>query len=524
MGYAPHAVTIFAATTGFYALKKLDYFEGDKLSLHLSILLGIVVLGSSIRSEVIARPLVIIQRTIALLFGFYALAAYPSVSDYYLNSSSFARGLLVYGGPIAVVAAIASFWRPILVIVPVTIVAWKKHLLSRLFGFRLNSTDYYPVAELGTFIALAILAIVIVEYLQRSGRLRSDEVRTRWSVGDVTFMAAVALHLANYFWSMVEKTHLPGAGIFDWITQNETYNIMLATWSIGLGPLIGYDFASDFAAALDRGQIPMNVATFLVQAAALIALIRIRSAIWLTVFYDVMHFAIFLSTSILFWKWMTLNVGIILALRALGPDRKVPWQVSVISIGVIALSPIVFSVAMLGWFDSAAVNRPIIHAELRSGERVRVPTNYFLEGSAELAKSRIGQPFEGHFHEIGAFGKARLGLQQMKAAARCDLATEPPGNLAGSFARNPKLERFFIEHDRYMKNHANAEGQFAYNLFPHHNWSNPAFFREFAASDVRDIIAYDYVIESACLTLGDDGLIVEPRLRDSYRIPVGTEK
>ena len=523
LSYLPHAVVVLAATAAFWALKGEDLFTGRVPELHLPLAAILIALLAPVRAARVAVPLLTVHRTVLLLFTFYALAAYPAQSELYLNESAYSRFVLVHGRWIALACLVPAWFRPGFALVSILLVAWKKHMLGDMFGFRLNATDYFPVAELGVFVCLLIGAVALAErWMAGRGRAVPGRDDARWSLGETAFVAAFSMHLANYFYSAVAKTVLPGAAPWSWVLDNDTHNIMLATASIGLGPLMGHEPLASLAHATIASTWPvLNAVTFVSQALALACLLRIRWAIGLTLFYDALHAGIFLFTSILFWKWMTLNLGLVLALRTLRARVAPPWPVVAIGMGVMLLSPLVFRVASLGWFDSAALNKPVVEAVTDDGRLVRVPSTYFLEGSAEMAKSSIGAPFGGHFERIGAFGKAAEGHEQMLAARECELATDELSTLSESFVRRPELERYFVRHHDWVLEHVDGRGRFAYDLFPHHSWSNPALFREFAALDLRRIVAYRYAIESVCLSYDPESGVRETlRLRGVHEIPV----
>ena len=65
-----------------------------------------------------------------------------------------------------------------------------------------------------------------------------------------------------------------------------------------------------------------------------------------------------------------------------------------------------------------------------------------------------------------------------------------------------------------------ADGHFSYDWFPHHNWSNPALYEDFAALDLRSVVGYRYIIDSICLSY-QDGMVAERlKLRGVHEIPV----
>ncbi|MGF1477765.1 MAG: hypothetical protein ACFB6S_19635 [Geminicoccaceae bacterium] len=524
--YAPHALVVFIACLGVYFFKELDFLVGDQRLTHGALLFLLVVSTVSVRASQVALPLRVVHRTVFLLFAAYAVAAYPAVSDAYIYESAYSELLWLHGRWLAVVAAAIAWFRPGFGIIPVVIVAWKKHLMAEQFGFPLNATDYYPVAELGLYLSFAIALAPAAETLLSRFASKHDLIdrarATSWSVGEAAFLGAFAIHIANYFYSAVAKITLPGAGPLTWVLENQTHYIMMATWVTGLGPLHSHDLLAiaghEFMAHF---QYLTNAMTVAVQLAALVCIIRIRWAMALTGIYDVTHAIIFVTTSILFWKWMTLNVGLIIALHHLLPRKSPPTPLIVMTVAVTILAPIIFNIAALGWFDTAALNRPSVEAVTADGRHVPVPTTYFLEGSAQMAKTVIGRPFEGHFDEIGVFGKALRSYDIMQRANRCELPTAEESGPSRSFAREPKLEKYFVEHHEYILSHVDENGRFPYNIFPHHNWSNPALYQEFRSLDLRTIVAYRYIIDSLCLSYdGAGGVAEQTQLRGVHKIEV----
>jgi len=297
---------------------------------------------------------------------------------------------------------------------------------------------------------------------------------------------------------------------------------MMATALIGLGPLQGSEWLSRAGLQAMAAAWPVtNWITLGIQLAAFVALFRVRWGIALTVIYDVMHVAIFLSTGILFWKWMTLNVGLVLALRRLPTRGAPPWPVIAIGLAVMAASPLTFRIAHLGWFDAAANNTPRFEAILDDGSVVRAPSNFFLEGATQIAKSAYAADADGHWKRIEAFGKAAEGADQMRASLRCDLPVGEVSGLSERIARDPRLEAYVRNHHAWIVEAAGEDGRFPYNLFPHHNWANPRLFAEFAETDLRRIVAYRYVLTSECFRHdGQGGIERIPQLRGEHVIPL----
>ena len=76
------------------------------------------------------------------------------------------------------------------------------------------------------------------------------------------------------------------------------------------------------------------------------------------------------------------------------------------------------------------------------------------------------------------------------------------------------------EHHAYIVSHADADGRYAYDLYPHHIWSNPALYRDFSSMDKRRIVEYRFVTDFVCLGYDDAGLVRRVLGSDSRPIRV----
>ena len=518
--YLPHANVTLISLLLSSAIIDAGLLSGAHHRVQAAMLTAFILILLPVRASDVSRPLLYVHRTIMILFAAFAAVSYPVFVDEYLESD-WMRLVLKEIQWIAPVAAVLGWWRPVFGLIPVVMAAWRKDGMEQLFGFTLNATDYYIVAELMIFVCVAIGIVRLADWV-RGGRAPDARDGETWSLGQVAFVAAFALHLANYFYSAVAKMTLPGAGLFSWALENETHNIMMATAIIGLGPLQGHEWLAKAGLQAMAAAWPVtNWLTLGLQLAALMALFRVNWGIVMTGIYDIMHLAIFVTTGILFWKWMTLNLGLVLALRHLPIRSAPPWPVIAIGVAVLVFSPQLFRIATLGWFDAAANTTPRFEAVLEDGSSVRVPSNFFLEGATQIAKTKFSGFPDGHFEYITVFGKAKRGLDQMRASLTCDLEVGEASGLSERLQSDPRLEAYIRNHHAWIVDAAGDDGYFPYNWFPHHNWANPRVFADFAEVDLRRIVAYRYVLTSECFRHdGEGGIIRTPKLRGEHVIDV----
>jgi len=242
-----------------------------------------------------------------------------------------------------------------------------------------------------------------------------------------------------------------------------------------------------------------NVATLVGQTLSVIFLRDIRYTIWLTLFYDLTHIVIYILTGIFFWKWILLNAVIVIAATSI---RDLPLNRIERSAGTfcVLLGTTVFFAAQLGWYDTGAYNRAWFSAETSDGRHIEVPSNYFLTSSLIVAQMRLGAPErDGHLPTKNWGTTAKVGI--MRRGKTCSF--EDRQLRARRTLDRAQVERMVRLHHRAILDHADENGLFPYDFYPHHIWSNPFEFDKFAKLDKRKIVAFRYNFESVCITYNE---------------------
>jgi hypothetical protein len=437
-------------------------------------------------------------RGIALILGFYALAAYHVFPPDLAGSASTLVHALHALQALAVAAAVAALWRPAFALVPAFYVLiakdWTQYLLS---VPTLTRTDYLPVVELGAFMAIGFASSVLVSRLPRLGVRGPD----RHKLTLLLFYAAVAIHFGNYFYSAVQKLVLDG-GWLSWVLENPTQLLLSNTIVTGHLPIAQFGEAS--VASFEwfgRFVVPVNAAVLLVQLYSVVAIAFRRQLIATTIAYDLSHVVIFAACGILFWKWILLNIVIVAAARKYVDSEFTPRERWLGPLFVV-MGTLVFFAARLGWYDTPAFNHAYFLAGTTDGRTYRVPSNYFAAASVTVAQMRLGSIGDEKL-PTGTWGAtSRSAL--LPGAAGCDYErtlepVERPADIAA-------LGRFVRAHHRAVLSRVDGRGRFDYDLYPHHIWSNVALFDGFEALDKRTIGKYTYVNEAVCVTLENGAL------------------
>jgi hypothetical protein len=421
-----------------------------------------------------------------------------------------------------VLAGLLAFLRPALLIIPAFAMQWSKIVLARQIGGGISGgSDYIIVPDLALLIA-AILAVYAVFRLLRPmlpcrwlGQAGDRRASDGYFIGCVIAMAGI--HLSNYFYSGWEKLFLLNAAPWTWVLENPTYMLAVHTQDFQfftIPTLLG-GMSGNLYPLLVATNVPLNIAVLVAQLMSVGVLLSMRASTVLTIFYDLMHLAIFALTAIFFWKWVVLNAGFVLAFDAIrrhGP--AVPRPVLLTGCALVIAAPLLsFNIARLAWFDTPGVNDVHFEVVTEAGESIRVPSNFFLNDSIGVAQQRFAGAFPGFMPTAtwGTTTDANIlhGLQDNCVALASDWSLPP-----GASERIGRLLK--SHHSDALALSADGSGRFPYDLYPHHIWSSPWAFGPFAALDLRTVRTYVLVVEGSCVSVEPDGRI--------ERTPVGSSR
>jgi hypothetical protein len=437
----------------------------------------------------------------ALVLAFYSATAYwllPPETEWYLVMA------LHVSQAVAVCAGIAALWRPVFALVPGVYVLLAKAWLKALAPLPLlTATDYMPLVDNVAFLSLGLIAFHELSKQRLLSYFNGDSPSIDPAIGTrMLFLVAVGIHFGNYFHSALAKLLLPGGPIL-WAIDNSTHNLISVTLDGGFLP-IGHwpELAAWVHDTFAKIVVLSNIVILIGQLAAVVAVLRTRWIIGITVFYDITHVVIFLVSGILFWKWILMNAVIVAAALRLRLQELSRAEIAAASLAVV-FGAISFFAARLAWYDTPAYNRASVYAVTRSGLEVEVPTNYFLGASVTFAQMRFGSP-EPNRHLPTLTWGSTVDPKVVLAARDCDFSQLKPGNPYPFHAA--EITRLIRQHHRTMLSHVSAGGHFAYDWYPHHIWANPLLFRQFATVDIRSILAYRYVVEAVCVDFSDGRL------------------
>ncbi len=416
---------------------------------------------------------------------------------------------------VPVVLALLAFRWPTLVVFPAMAVRWTKLYNQSLTGLGApDSADFAIIPDLALFLTLLIGVYAIYHAAKR-----------RWWAGDkidaVTYfnasvIMASGVHLSNYFHSGWGKLFLPGSTPLTWVLENPTYILAINATDVGAVTIFNMLPGSNYLVQMAVWtNVPLNVFVLVIQLLAIVCLLSLRGTAWLTFLYDIMHVGIFILTGIFFWKWIVLNASFIVAFRRMSQDRPPSVIIRLVGCGVVLAAPLVFHIQKLAWFDTGGMNDAFFEVLDDGGNRVRVPSNYFLDKSINAAQARFVIP-KGAFLPTGTWGTVGDGQAMKRLVANCPAEAK---DWSLTDEQKQYLTTLVRSQHALATRLADDSGHVAYDLYPHHIWSAPWLFNDFKRLDVRKIRSYFFVMESRCVTLGNDGSATRNIVgRESYEV------
>lgn len=498
----------------FYGFKMLTGHLSPVAGLGVAVLLGLLLRDA--RYADTSRALAVVLRVLVVATTAYILQTHPYyISDGEVGGAHEAWAqLLDFAWLPSVAFGALALVRPMFALLPMTYLVVLKDGLSTSSGLPLSQTDYAIIPESAL---LALFAVGLAWLAKQRGLLRG---RSLQGFGDQVFYLVVAIHFANYFYAGYQKVVLDGP-LLSWLT-NQTQNIFYNSLVYKTNPLGAWDVgASALAALLENSVLLTNSLVLVFQLGSLLAIARRSLIVLFAVFYDLMHLAIFLATGIFFWKWIILNLAIIVAARRL--SFQVPSK-TLLAFGMVALllSPLAFYIPRLGWYDSKELNRTTIRAVLEDGSKLELPSNFFRNYSVIFAQNRIARASAKRL-PTGAFG-ATWRYQDYLDSLDCnnDLLPAASGDQQAKLLAG--LRRFISGYHNFALRQTDPGGRHSYDYFPHHIWSNPLQYRQVSKLDLTTVTAYELVIEGICVSGTDNAPDLElvSRTRTIFPIPVGS--
>jgi hypothetical protein len=219
---------------------------------------------------------------------------------------------------VSVGAGVAGLRIPSLAVLPSAFLLWSKAAAHTVTGISYPDLDVLPLPEVSMCLALGLFINQIyglisqldtnINKTSRDNRIiLPDTEIPRREFAHLVVLTAIAIHMANYFWSFYAKASLPHPpGMFfgtSWLLQNNPANIFLSALDNDHIAFSAYpDLVTIVFKLVDKTHLLSNFWVFVIQGAAIVAFwISKRGLLILLILFDVMHLSILVITGANFW-------------------------------------------------------------------------------------------------------------------------------------------------------------------------------------------------------------------------------
>lgn len=226
-----------------------------------------------------------------------------------------------------------ALWRPVFAVPWIFLVATIMTQFYYPIGGYSVAEQFQLVRVVELFVALTVIRLVV----------------GRWRLTDY-LVVVIALVAGGLF--------LPGVGKLrlGWLTIGAHVELNLfSAYGAGWLGMLSFDSIGTILRALRPLAWPMLIGTLLVEIGAVFILWSRRTLIaWLGLFVA-FHIGVFALTGILFWRWMALEVALLIFLFR---DRLITvlpifnWRYAVLGSGLVVLAPFWSMPVNLAWLDS----------------------------------------------------------------------------------------------------------------------------------------------------------------------------
>ncbi len=285
--------------------------------------------------------------------------------------------------------------------------------------------------------------------------------------------------------------------------QTRAFNLI---WACAVGAHLGSYFWSGIAKIQVGGD---NALTWVLAPLAALS-VSVLSAFGLL--YDFFHIGVYFTLGALLFFWIALNLVIVAAAAASLPRNGIIPAMKTVMALTILFGHYFYYTNHLGWLDTAKLSSPQFYAVTRDSRQVEVPFNYFGIYSYTIAQTAM-YVADGHFPFRPA-GNA-LDPETWEDGVTCGPQVLEHQTTGATLDAGKTM---ILDTDRLMRDHPAVKSNILYYFYPHHMLPNPWIFTGFNNLGIDDVVAYEYVLDSVCLTLKDGRLARDVHKHSTFRI------
>jgi hypothetical protein len=348
--------------------------------------------------------------------------------------------------------------------------------------------------------------------LRRLAGGEADRLATRAAAFDLVWAGGVGGHLGSYFWSAIAKIQAAGGDPLFWVLHNPTQTAIALALERGDSPLATWPHVLQAAwDGIIAAQPLLNVIVFAVQLLSPLAALSVPALVLFCLVFDAFHVAIYMTLGALFFFWILVNLAIAAGAAPLRGGGFTRPMKTVMALSIV-FGHFFFYTNHLGWLDSAKLVSPTFYAVTRDHREVAVPAVYFGIYSYSIAQTIMYVP-DDHFPFRLAGNVA--DPETWKDAVGCGPQTLRHQDTGVSL---DAVRRMIGDTDRLMRRNPAVKADNLYYFYPHHMVPNPWLFTAFNDLTIDDIVSYEYVVESVCLSVRDGRLVRDVHKRSVFPV------
>ena len=303
-------------------------------------------------------------------------------------------------------------WRP-LFLLPFSVV-----LLSTVSQFDIPLSGF-SWTEADLILRVPILAFSFWMVRSASRRVPADTL----------VFLILCLLAVDYWWSGLGKVRV------GWWSHPYVHYMVYGTHATGWLAFLEPDGVQRMAGLAETLLRPIMVFTLIVECGALLLLTHRRVLQSLLVLFIAFHTGVFLASGIFFWKWMLVEVGLLVYLQRGDRISRLGFFTpghAALSMAVIGLCFLWVRPVSLTWYDSPLTYALVVEGEGESGEIYQIPQRSFRPYSDMFAMGSF--PYASpHPHLTGSMG----AVTRRALADSLVLMTDPEDVLALERASSP---------------------------------------------------------------------------------------
>ena len=289
-------------------------------------------------------------------------------------------------------------------------------------------------------------------------------------IGIVFVFVLICMHAANYL--------LPGIGKLriGWYQHEKIYYLSLCGYANGW-KIVSQETLKKLVPLLKKANWLFIGGTLVIELLPL--------AIWghplmppmVFALAILLHIGIFTLSGILFWKWILLNIGLIVLTMSLPSSYAslFSWQSLFLSFALFAVAPWLFSTITLAWFDTPLTYTFDLTAVGVSGSLYSVSRGAMSPYDVIFAQNRFSYTVDQKF-AVGVFGTT----PKLEIVQKIEQAQNHPnrkkqidmlGSSAYSKSQTARLQSFLVTYLANLNHQTNKNQWFTKISAPQHIWT-----------------------------------------------------